>query len=263
MFVRSREPEASWVEALARIAPRNDQIPWLLIHWEPGETWDPVQRWIIREMDPALQYYEAEEVALYHGPSPRTMGHWEGEGRTRYWKSAAPPGFALRKWKLFQQYKCMSRRVWVVQGPDGGHPFELTQAEQAFLKAAGLPGADTPAPGELPYAEPDVRTWRRLAEYDRLRKWGNAMTWNDRREDKTQAGLILRRDINAEYAKFGKAMLDFFSEGLKEAIDSVPRGTLELLYDLAPKVEHGTKPEDYEAIEQRFVEASPVSLRAE
>lgn len=259
-FTWKREPDPSWVEALARIAPRNDQIPWLLIYWEPGETWDPVQRWMIREMDPALKYYDAEEIALYDGPSPRTMGFWEGEGRTRRWKSEAPPGFSLRRWELYQQYKCISSRVWVVQGPNGGHPFALSQAEQAFLQSMGAPDADTPAPGSLPYAEPDQRTWRRLGEYDRLRKWQSDLTWNSRREDKTEAGLIVRRDIMAEYQKFGQAMLNFFTEGLKEAIDSVPRGTLEKLYDLAPKTDEKT---DYEEVERRFVEASPVSLRAE
>ena len=260
MFRRNREPEPAWVEALAQIAPRNDQVPWALILWEPGETWDPVQRWMIREMDPALQYYDAEEIAMYEGPSPRTMGHWEMNGAERYWKSSAPPGFSLRKWELYRQYKCISSRVWVVQGPNGGHPFAVSQAEEAFLKAMGLPGADTPRPGQLPYAEPDARTWRRLAEYDRLRKWESALTWNDRRETKTKAGLHVRRDLQTEYQQFGKAMLDFFTEGLKEAIDSVPRGTLEALYDAAPKTDEKT---DYEAIEQRFVEASPVSMRTD
>lgn len=263
LFVWKKEPRQEWLEALERIAPRNEQIPWLHIYFEPGETWDPVQRWMIREMDPGLQFYDAEEIAMYRGPSPRTMGYWAIDGTNRRWKSEAPPGFSLRKWELFRQYQCMSRRVWVVQGPDGGHPFELSQAEQAFLQAAGLPGSDTPAPGALPYSEPDARTWTRLAEYDRLRKWEDAITWNERRENKTNAGLVVRRNIQEEYQKFGVAMLNFFTEGLKEAIDSVPRGTLEKLYDAAPKTEHGAPLEDYEEIERRFVEASPVSMRTD
>lgn len=258
MFVYSREPAASWVEALARIAPRNDQIPWLLLYWEPGEPWDPVQRWLIRELDPALQYVDPELLAMYRGPSPRTMGHWEGEGVNRRWMGDSL--ISQRQWDLFQQYQCTSRRIWVVQGPNGGHPFEHSQAEQAFMRALGLPDADTPSPGQLPYADPDMRTWQRLGEYDRLRKWQSNITWNDRRENKTEAGLIVRRDLQADYRKFAEAMLKFFTEGLKEAIDSVPRGTLEKLYDAAPKTDEKT---DYEEVERRFVEASPVSLRAE
>lgn len=258
LFVWQREPNPSWVEAVNRIAPTNPTIPWLLLYWEPGETWDPIQRWMLRELDPQLQYADPELVAMYEGPSPRTMGHWDGVGAERKWIGESV--ISLRQWELFQRYKCISRRVWVVQGPDGGHPFALSQAEQAFLRALNLPGADTPPPGALPYAEPDIRTWNRLGEYDRLRKWEHQITWNERRESKTSAGLWVQRDMQEAYHKFGAAMLQFFTEGLKEAIDSVPRGTLEKLYDAAPKKSDDEKPDDYEEIERRFVETAPVRL---
>lgn len=212
-------------------------------------------------MDPCLQFVDPELLAMYEGPSPRTLGHWVGEGDDRRW--AGDSIISLRQWELFRQYRCTSSRVWVVQGPDGGHPFAVSQAEQAFLQALGLPGSDTPPPGQLPYAEPDSRTWQRLGEYDRLRKWEHQITWNERRENKTEAGLWVRRDLMDAYTKFGHAMLKFFGEGLKEAIDSVPRGTLEALYDATPKRSDELPPDDYEEIERRFVEAAPVNLRAE
>ena len=145
----------------------------------------------------------------------------------------------------------------MVQGPNGGHPFELSQAERMFKRALGLDDADTPAPGALPYAEPDRRTWRRLSALDRLRRWQQTLTWDERRETKSAAGLWVARDVNAEYEKFGREMLAFFSEGVKEAVDSVPKGTLGALYDQAPKTD--APPLDYEAIEERFLTA-PITL---
>ena len=259
-FVWTREPNPAWVEALSHIAPRNPTIPWLHLFWEPGELYAPVQRWEIRELDPALQYYDAEVLAAYEGPHPRPLGHWEGEGDTKRWKGECL--VSLRQWELYQQFTCPSRRTWVIQGPNGGHPFELSQGERAFKRALGREDGDTPAPGSLPYADPDTRTWRRLAEYDRLRKWGRHLTeWSEQRETKTAAGLYVRRNIQEEYSKFGQAMLDFFSEGIKEAIDGVPKGTLGELYDNSPKSDG--PPDDLEQIEQRFIEAAPVLLNVE
>jgi hypothetical protein len=254
IFRRDRAPEQWWVDALAHIAPANAKIPWLLLHWEPGETWCPVQRWLIREMDPAIQY--CTHLEFYEGPNPRTQGRWVGTGEERRWKSSAM--ISERQWKLFRRYRCTSRRVWVVQGPNGGHPFELSQAERMWKKAVGLDDADTPAPGSLPYAEPDTRTFTRLAEYDKLTKWEQNITWDQRQETKNSAGLWVARDVNAEYRAFGKAMLDFFTDGVREAVDSVKKGTLGELYDNAPKTDAPRL--DYEAIEEKFLSAAPISL---
>lgn len=254
-----REPERAWVDALARLAPRSERVSWLLILWEPGEPWAPVQRWEIREMDPDLAYVDPAILALYDGPDPRTLGHWEGEGAQRRWRGASV--ISRRQWELYRKYLCVSHRVWVVQGPEGGHPFQLSQAERAFKRAIGLDDTDTPAPGSLPYAEPDQRTWQRVAQYDRLRKWEYGMDWDERRVTKTGAGLWVRRDLTAEYEAYGKAMLDFFTEGVKEAIDSVPRGTLRAWYDAAPK--HDGPVHDEDATAAQFVTAAPVSLDRE
>ncbi len=53
-------------------------------------------------------------------------------------------------------------------------------------------------------------------------------------------------------------MLNFFSTGIREAVESVKRGTLGELYDQAPKTD--SPPLDYEAIEEKFVNAAPVAL---
>ena len=260
MLVWQRVPNPSWVEALAQIAPRSDRLPWLHIFWEPGETWDPVQRWMIREMDPCLDYCDVEMLADY-GVHPRSAGRgrWIGAGTAsdpRRWKSYGGP--SIRQYELFQQFRCLSHRVWVVQGPDGGHPFELSHAERMFKRSLGMSDADTPAPGALPYADPDRRTWRRLGALDRLRKWSERLTWDERRETKSAAGLWVARDLTAEYTRLGREMLNFFSEGIKESIDAVPAGTLQALYDAAPKTDAPAHDED--EIERRFVEAAPVTL---
>src|SRR3990172_7634092 len=106
IFVRHREPDPEWVAALAQIAPPNPRIPWLMMHWEPGETWEPVQRWMIREMDPDLEHTNALVLTMYQGPSPRKVGHWEGAGSTRRWHSDLP--ISKRQWDLFQRYRCTS-----------------------------------------------------------------------------------------------------------------------------------------------------------
>ena len=246
-----REPDPAWVRELAQIAAPNTRVSWLLIYWEPGDPWERLNRWMIREMDPRLEYVHADLLAEYNGPSPRTDGQWILENGVRKWRGAG--NLSLRQWELFQQYQCTSRRVWVCQGPDGGHPFEKSQAERMFLRAHGLPGEDTPRPGELPYSEPDARTWARLAAYDKMQRY--RQNWEARQTSARKAGLTVMKEWDEDYKQWGWQALKFYSEGIKEAIDGVPRGTLQALYDASPK--RDGPPEDEERIERRFVESTP------
>jgi hypothetical protein len=249
LFVHDREPRPEWQAECERIAPRSQTVNWALIHWEPGETWDPVQRWVIREMVPRLDAVNPIQVQAYGGPHPRSIGTWK-DGR---WHSDSV--LSKRQYDLYQQTRCHSRVVWVVQGDQGGHPRYFTHAEEQFARARQLP-TEPPPLGSLPYAEPDRRTWARLAELDKLRKWAHRFSadWTTRQETKTAAGLWVLRDGREDYEAWGRTMQQWFDEGIKEALDGVSRADWNMVRDLPPSRDES--PSASEALDRQFLTSS-------
>lgn len=258
MFIHQREPEAAWQAACARIAPRAERVNWLLIHWEPGELWSAVQRWVIREMVPRLDTINPLQLSAYHGPHPRTIGYWK-DGR---WYSESI--VSKRQYDLFQEYTCHSRVVWVVQGPDGGHPRAYTHAEEQAAMARGLP-TEPPLLGSLPYAEPNQRTWSRLAELDKLRKWHQRFTigWDQRQMTQTAAGLYVMQDARADYEAWGEKMRAWFDDGIREALDGVSKTDWAKVADLAPVPQRSLTDAERAALDNQFLHSTALGADEE
>jgi hypothetical protein len=94
----------------------------------------------------------------------------------------------------------------VIQGDEGGHKRWFSPVEKKFLKLAGLP-PEPPAPGDLPYAEFDDRTMKRLQEWDLMKGQHSGL----RRRRSLLQGLYSSRQEEEEQ-KFRIALVKWLAE---------------------------------------------------
>lgn len=263
MFYHAREVPAEWQRELEAIVPKTDRVPWLKIVWQPGTPYEPVQRWEIYEMVPLLQYVPFEIVdCLKNGQSPREWGEWvpdrkipEEFGGKRWITSSL---VSLVQWQLYHETGCYSQRFWIIQGERGGHKWKLSQAEQNYLAAFFGEGADTPFPGDRPYAEWDNRVAAKIVEHDKLRRWKLTTPWDGRQADKTKAGLYVKRDRKTEEERFAWAMLRYLESQVSDVVSDIPRTLLPGPSDLPDGDHHFNKDED--AVDRDLVENTATRL---
>lgn len=181
----SRGEWRDWQAELARIAPRSDHLSWLHLQWVPGDPWQPVHRWIVFQMIPR-SHIPAFMLPDLQGPNPRWFGHWD----TVLQAFVQERSFTIDslQWTLFRRYGCLARPFWVIQGNQGGHRRRFDHWERVVVEmVTGMKNADPPAPGDLPYAEPDERTIAKLGELDRLRRYKAAIAWGERSPEQVEA----------------------------------------------------------------------------
>lgn len=171
-----RTPDPAWQAALdATHVPGTAR---LVVAWEPGDVWQPIHRWFLWQYQPWAGVPDAVRREL-RGPHPRTNARLTYVERARDGQRTLAPAVVggpcrlidRRTWELHRAHADATgelvwpRRLWVIQGAHGGHPFAITAAEQAHRRAAGGP-ADVPSAGDLPYAEFDPRVLTALERYD-------------------------------------------------------------------------------------------------
>lgn len=232
-----REVPREWQERLEAAVPRSETLSWLKIVWQAGlsprdTNCDDhvVQRWEIYEVCPGT-HIPAEIMAELRGPDPRTLGRWiadrdHPEADRYVWETWC--NISRTQWDIFQETGCWSQRFWIIQGSHGGHVWTLSRTEKSFLKAMGLV-YDTPLPGDLPYAEFTDLTLKKVIECDRLRKWRHAMDWSERTTSKTEAGLWLTRDRDAEEEEWNERMLKFLTNEISDIVSDMPRTVVNAL----------------------------------
>ena len=153
--------DPAWQKQLDAMVPRTEGASWLKLVWVAGETWEPVERWCVYQMMPRAVMLSASEfmrniVEWLEGPNPRTMGRMVGGE----WDSWAPPISQLQ-WKLYQEHRCYGRKLWVVQGPHGGHKAEYNNLEKKLMRLENVDWRP-PVIGDLDFAEPNARTFELL-----------------------------------------------------------------------------------------------------
>lgn len=165
-LIWQRAPHPSWQETLDRITPpanlTRDRNPRAraVIWWEPGDPWEPIQRWIIYQIMPKATIHPSILKQL-EGPHPRSAGRYSGKlGR---WVDGPAPDITRTQWDLYRQFGGYATPYWVLQGTEGGHRYALEKHERVLLYMV-TGRRDVAAPGELPACEPDERTWASLRE---------------------------------------------------------------------------------------------------
>lgn len=164
-------PNPRWQRELDRLFPPGGSLESLRIYWEPGYPWQRVERWMIGTVMPAESipgFYRG----IFNCPNPGVLGEWDSRvdphtGAPIGWCYRGPP-ITRRQWKFFRATGCLLKPYWVVQGEGVGHKYKMSRPEQVISRIHDGPG-EMPTPGDLPYAEPDARTWAAIAMRDRVR----------------------------------------------------------------------------------------------
>lgn len=228
---------ALWRDELHRIAPRSDVLSWLHVGWVSGDPWETseagapyrptrgIGRWIIFQMTP-MDRIPALVLEDLEGPHPRTLGRWDpfavcrecdgarldcpvcaGRGRGAFVQER-PVSVNRYQWDLFREHGCWAQMYWVVQGSMGGHLRRYTQVQSKLSVMEGGP-ACPPAIGDLPYAEPDRRTWAALAARDNVRKFDLMLDYAERRPEQVEAAHAeAYRDMREQMWRFLSGQLE-------------------------------------------------------
>jgi hypothetical protein len=226
-----------WETQLAEIWPREDNLIWPKLIWEPGRPWEsPVDRWFIYQMIPGPGI-EAGALAQLQAPSP-PQGYWSEEAG-QYIDDGST--ITTRAWHLYQETGCWGKPFWVIQGSKGGHKRWFDKDEQKMLFMAGLP-VHPPTPGDLPYAPFDNKVVEALMKHDALREENGRIRTG---LNLTIGGFRARQE--AEARMFRIKFLSWLEDQVSEAGEGVPESLMKLD---SPRVDV-----DVRAIEQEEEEA--------
>lgn len=251
-FIHTREPEQSWQSRLWQIAPPSPHKAKLVIWWEPGDTWEPVQRWVIYQVLPYQTYVKGKLVAAVppiirkqlEGPHPRSSGFYSPVYER--WVEGPAPGITKTAWEIARVHKGWARPYWVVQGDKGGHRYRSFPWERYLMKMGGGSG-QLPMAGDLPYAEPDERTWDAI---------GQAKQWHE--AGLGAAGLALKHpaQLSPDEWDMVKNIAGSFSKWMGDQIAEDADELAWGLRKLGVSTPVGFKPEktDYDEGEHDFTE---------
>lgn len=164
---------AAFQARLDALAPRDSGLSWLLLVWQPGDSWQPVHRWLVYQMIPERFVPEHIRQSL-DGPHPRIRGRWDALG-SRFWSD--PRCLVdLTQWTLWQRFRALARPYWVIQGERGGHRRRFSYQEKlSIYMETGQQDVEPAAPGDLGYAAPDERVIAALEQRDQLARYGKIL----------------------------------------------------------------------------------------
>lgn len=212
-----------WQDALERVSgqARSDRVPWLKLVWEPGEAWEPVERWVIYEMIPRARLLshragreQAEAIlADLAGPPPVSRRSWKVKDGRRVLSTTC--FVTQREWELYRTTGCYGRPYWVLQGDHGGHKKWFNPVEQRLLRLAGRP-SEPPDLGDLPYAGWDRRVEDALARERALLEEQTLVRNLERRTDADWRAEMRRREKG-----LAKLLLAHLDQQLAAAVDEV------------------------------------------
>jgi hypothetical protein len=213
VFRYTREPDPAWVAALAAVSPPSEHVSHLHLVWEAGDPWEPGQRWVLYELYP-LHATDPVLLADCRGPNPRERAYYDQVTR----QFVADPNCLVTQtqWRLYRETGRYGQPFWIVQGTKGGHKRWFNRTEQKLCKMAGLP-PEPPSIGDLPYADPDGRTWAQLRAFDRLQAAGN-----DLRQLQGDAHVRRKRDqqerLRADFVRWLEAQVDDHAKDYAQAV---------------------------------------------
>lgn len=253
----SRDEIARWQAQLDQRHHRGDRSGRLLVLWEPGDPWEPIGRYFLwQAVDPKYITIEPWVLAALRGPSPRSTGHYCGQGycpcdvKKDRWIGGASRFIDMQQWRIYQETSLYATRWWVIQGEHGGHRYRWDPTELASLLSS-MKGHGTQPPDvcSLPFAPFDARVLRAIQSEKRAKIAADAL--DDLHKRRASLGLEER----AEAERVAKALwewTDHQAESLWDEGGAVLPRYFEEQIGRAP-VGH-TITTDYEKIEEQHYE---------
>jgi hypothetical protein len=213
----SKDTQRAWQRMLDAAVEPTERQARLVLRWEPGDVWQPIQRWMLWLcVDPKHTEIEPWVRAALKQAHPRATGHYCGVGVDTFGRPYCPDGVKpnhihkhkwvngttkvidRQTWELHRDTGLYGTRWWTIQGHNGGHRY-LWEPDELASVASRMRGGppQTPEPGALPYAPFDARVIRqvlmerRAAQIlDALNKAASADTL--RAEEQAQAEQVAR-----------------------------------------------------------------------
>jgi hypothetical protein len=264
----SPETLARWQARLdeeSRVAERKGR---LLIRWEAGEAWEPIQRFFLwQAVDPRHVEIEPWIRKALNGPHPRSTGHWCASGvdpRTgaRYcdcllkrnrWVGGATRLIDRATWEIHRETGLYATRWWVIQGDSGGHRYRWGQDEPqvTIAQVKKLP-TRPPYAGDLPYAPFDERV------VQQIRKERRAAFLLQQLEDAHSRADALTAEETQAAQSAAKAVWDWADEEAtrlweEEGANRLPHYFAETYGRVRPGTKTAITQERIDALEQRFL----------
>jgi hypothetical protein len=170
-FEESRPVPPGWQEMLDREFNNRENLSRIIIRWESGDPWAPVERWNLWQLLPVHRAPDHILRPMLEGPSPREFARWDANaGRMIRFKKGGPM-ISLAQWLAFREYdgRYIPIRYWTLQGDpeEGGHKVAYNRVEKMISKAKGGTGAP-PVNGDLDYIPFGEATMRKLRMIDRI-----------------------------------------------------------------------------------------------
>lgn len=245
---------ASWQAALDREYRRGPRFARVLVYWEPGDPWQPVNRFFLwQAFHPTHIRIEPWILAALNGPSPRSTGHYCGAGycycdlKRNKWHDGATRHVDALTWRIYRETGLYATRWWVIQGKHGGHRYKWEQTEVSAVMSAMNGGENQPPmAGDQPYAPFDTRVLRAIRREHNISRAARRLESLQGRKE-----ALVKEEID-EVLATQKLLWDWAGQQIEEmwdeGLDLLPR-YFEDKYGRAPVGHKVTT--DYEAIEER------------
>lgn len=242
----SPEQIARWQAALDQMADNGgEHVTTLKLVWMPGDWWDPVNRYFIYQMYPkGVIPFWIDEKDL-KGPDPRSYAGDFDKILGRFVR-ILHISVDRMQWKLYQETGQVGVPFWVVQGDRGGHLRRFTQVQENLSKLEGG-GTEPPAPGSLPFARPDERTFAAIREMDELSRYEGLIAFHLRAPGMIQAA-------EKEKAKRYRERLWEHLKNQQESTWSEQRSVIDRIKDLLPVGLSRPKGIDKERVHKNFID---------
>lgn len=266
-FEWDRVVPAGWQEALDAAFPPSEHLSSFRLIWEPGDPWQPIQRWFVWQMRPAWALAARPDILkALEGPHPRSTGHYCAAGwclcalKTNAWRDGPRVEGAASvdrlAWEVYRQTGAYGVRWWTLQGDHGGHRHRLDAVERKIAKLYGG-ASETPAPGDLPYAEFDRRALAKFLETDRVNRWKGLVRFHER------GGAVMDAEARDLAERAGELMWGWLESQVQKISDTTSKAGWKAIADTVPRTPWAAEPRvDLDAERQATVEHVAGNLTA-